>query len=205
MMSDKVRGSRLSTTADITNILNHPDEPYTMKLSSAPPKPSLSPSYTNSDEENYEMKDHNLSVDIDQDGNDYFEPLVSPTSPHSPSPMTLPSSKREQCMRRVIQLTFVICVILFLSPLIFFIAGASEIIDEYANASIHSFSAPTSLSDLWGCYQSVPEICANKYACIRYWFFLFYMIVFIIMFACCISLFIIRKEKHPLKFGIFVH
>eukprot|EP01083_Nonionella_stella_P111099 325732_1 len=135
-----------------------------------------------------------------QNQNSYFEPFVgttSPTSLHGDQKQ----SKNEECMRKILQLTFIICIVFFISPLIFFIAGASQIVPEYASISpaVRKDPYDTSVKDIWH-YPSMHQICAEgKHHCIRYVFFLVYVIIFTIMYVCCISLFAIRKEKHPLK------
>ena len=140
--------------------------------------------------------------------NSYFEPFVnSGQQSINNSNGVSSSSRNEKCMRAILQLTFLISVIFFISPLIFFIAGASQIIEEYARISVavreHNDSDDTHVKDFWH-FPTIHNICtqgqgANHY-CIRYIFFLIYMIIFTIMFVCCVSLFAIRKDKHPLKY-----
>jgi len=141
-----------------------------------------------------------------ENANDYLEPFVQSGSPQSVLSSTNETSTRsEKCMRKILQLTFLICIILFISPLIFFIAGASQIIGQYATIA-PAVRQPGDTDDSevkkFGHFPSVHSICTQgdaKFYCLRYIFFLIYLIIFIIMYMCCVSLFITRKDKHPLK------
>ena len=141
--------------------------------------------------------------------NAYFAMSGSPNSGNNPINST--SSKNEKCMRRILQFTFGISTIFFISPFFFFVSGYSQIISQYAKLSVavrkHGDEDDEFVKDLWH-FPSVHNICTQgdgaKYYCIRYIFFLIYVILFTIMFICCVSLFAIRKQKHPLKLIIII-
>lgn len=140
--------------------------------------------------------------------NNYFEPFVNPMIGSSPNSFntTNESTKNERCMRRILQFTFILSIIFFISPLIFFIAGASQIIPQYATISVavrqNNDNDDTLVKDFWH-FPTIHNICTNgdgsNHYCMRYIFFLIYIILFTIMFICCVSLFAIRKNRHPLK------
>eukprot|EP01084_Bolivina_argentea_P069808 126958_1 len=226
-MAIRLRSSsnRTNTVTDISDILHTNQEPHSMMLSA---KLSISndknkknssdiiiDGHCNNDN-NLEMENNHRFHNINSENNDYnlnskyypsnnnnsyFEPFVGGT-PQLGSSGGL-ASKNEECMRKILQLTFIICIICFISPLIFFIAGASQIIQEYARIAPavrkHDDNNDTNVHNFWH-YPTIGAICEDgKHYCIRYIYFFIYVIIFTIMFVSCISLFAIRKDKHPLK------
>ena len=155
--------------------------------------------------------DINMNINskyYNSNNNNYFEPFVNPMtgSPTSFNTTNETSTRNEKCMRRILQFTFILSLIFFISPLIFFIAGASQIIPQYATISVavreNNDTDDKNVKDFWH-FPTIHNICtqgqASNHYCIRYIFFLIYIILFTIMFICCVSLFAIRKGKHPLK------
>ena len=206
----------MQSTSTSQSVPKHPIEGSDDEMQFKQTRPTLYHRY-NDEEEQSISYDMSNNVDAATDyinvnskyydtntNNSYYEPFVGGASPNSnDSSSNSLTSPNEQCMRKILESIFVICTIFIISPLIFFIAGASQIIPEYARISpVVRKNGDTDDSNVKSIvnYPSIAHICSdNSHFCLRYVFFLVYMITFVIMFICCCSLLAIRKSKHPLK------
>ena len=103
-------------------------------------------------------------------------------------------------MRRTLQFVMIISIILFITPLIFFVLGVSNSVGEFARISrvIANNDDDTDVKDIFE-YPSAKELCTNKADCIRFVYILLYLIVFTMIYVFTVILFAKRKNELPLR------
>lgn len=138
---------------------------------------------------------------------------ISPSIHSNPAHIILePMIAKVQIFNQEIVIRFILklilyffCVILEVSPLIFFILGSTGYVPEFASVSKlinNGNENDKKYIKIFADYPSIRQLCIyNEKDCIRCLFFLSYLIVFLIMFVFCAVLFIIRKDIHPLRYS----